>query len=122
MLDEVPDLRVFKPKFEKIRKKKVTFRDSSVEHRENRQENEYYLLCHGDLNIKNIMFKENIFDGGLYAYRFSLVKQYFTILSETLKKMNFQDEIPLFAEFEKQFFRHRNMGTLGFLLVLIKTY
>lgn len=156
MLDEVPDLRVYKSKFEKIRENyMVTFRDSFVEHRENLQENAYYLLCHGDLNIKNMMFKENIFEGGvedcmLLDFQMSnvgpmpndilysiyqllsaeqrqnflgrLITKYFTTFTETLKKINFQGEFPLFAEFKRQMFRHRYMGKFGLDLYLQKHY
>ncbi|KAH8358901.1 hypothetical protein KR093_003197, partial [Drosophila rubida] len=60
MLDEVPDLKVYKPKFEKIRENFLeSFRAPFVEYRENRQDNAYYVLCHGDLYIRNMMFKHD---------------------------------------------------------------
>ncbi|KAH8310926.1 hypothetical protein KR044_003492, partial [Drosophila immigrans] len=60
MLNEVPDLKVYKSKFKRIRENFVeSFRSPFVEHRENRQYDAYYVLCHGDLYIRNMMFKQD---------------------------------------------------------------
>ncbi|XP_051863791.1 uncharacterized protein LOC117576136 [Drosophila albomicans] len=66
MLDSQPDLRVYKPYFEKIRPTYLqhcvnTFR----EYRVNPQEDAYYVLCHGDFHLRNMMFKHNKTTGQL---------------------------------------------------------
>ncbi|XP_037947056.1 uncharacterized protein LOC119678992 [Teleopsis dalmanni] len=63
MLNEIPSLRMYKPYFEAIQKnlfKKC--RQTYDEFRENRQNDSIYVLCHGDFNYKNLMFKHNPID------------------------------------------------------------
>ncbi|KAH8267633.1 hypothetical protein KR018_010618 [Drosophila ironensis] len=60
MLDTVSELRKYKSHFEKIRGnylKRLAF--EMKEYYENRQPNGYYVLCHGDFHLRNMMFKNN---------------------------------------------------------------
>ncbi|KRF99953.1 uncharacterized protein Dwil_GK27330 [Drosophila willistoni] len=66
MLEDYPQLTKYKPYFENIRKTYLTrCRDAFVEYRENPQENFYYVLCHGDLFRRNMMFKHQAETGEL---------------------------------------------------------
>ncbi|XP_022220603.2 uncharacterized protein LOC111072826 [Drosophila obscura] len=60
MLDQVPDLKKYKPHFEKI---KDTYLERAravlTEYRTNPQSDGYYVLCHGDFHLRNMMFKHN---------------------------------------------------------------
>ncbi|KAL7729678.1 hypothetical protein ACLKA6_007949 [Drosophila palustris] len=142
MLDSVPDLRVYKPYFEKIRPSYLkhcinTFK----EYRENPQEDAYYVLCHGDFHIRNMMFKHNnksreaVEDCMLLDFQMSylgpmpndiiysiynllsteqrenqrdeIVHFYFSTLIETLKKINYDGEMPSLVKFREQLFRHK---------------
>lgn len=60
LLDSIPDLKVYKPYFERMRPnfmRRVI--DSFKEYRENPVEDAYYVLCHGDFHLRNLMFKYN---------------------------------------------------------------
>ncbi|XP_017144147.1 uncharacterized protein LOC108156909 [Drosophila miranda] len=60
MLDKVPDLKKYKPHFEKI-KDSYLERTRAVmeEYRADPQSDGYYVLCHGDFHLRNMMFKHN---------------------------------------------------------------
>lgn len=146
MLDAVPDLTEYKPYFEKILPRYVQrCRDTLKEYRQNPQENAFYVLCHGDFHVKNLMFKYNKEDGTiedcmlldfqmsnvgpmpndiLYSIyqmlspeqrqnqRDELIYIYFSTFTDTLKKLNFEGELPTLVEFRKQIFRHKYYGKL----------
>ncbi|XP_022221028.2 uncharacterized protein LOC111073148 isoform X1 [Drosophila obscura] len=60
MLERWPELRKYKPHFEKI---KDTYLDTVQtvlqEYRTNPQSDGYYVLCHGDFHLRNMMFRHN---------------------------------------------------------------
>ncbi|XP_062124123.1 uncharacterized protein LOC133837394 [Drosophila sulfurigaster albostrigata] len=143
MLDEVPDLKGYKPSLERIRENLVeNFRAPFVEHRENRQDDAYYVLCHGDLYIRNMMFKHDKVtnvaeDCMLIDFQMSnvgpmpndiiyatyqmlspdqrqnhleeLIRFYFSIFTDTLKKINYKGESPLLETFQQQYFRQKHL-------------
>lgn len=60
VLDMEPDLNCYKPYFEKMRPIYMNrLIDSFKEYRESPQENAYYVLCHGDFHLRNLMYKYN---------------------------------------------------------------
>ncbi|XP_034484828.1 uncharacterized protein LOC117789802 [Drosophila innubila] len=141
LLDSMPDLKEYKPYFEKIRPNYLkhcinTFK----EYRENPQEDAYYVLCHGDFHIRNMMFKHNKTSGALedcmlldfqmsylgpmpndiiYSIynllsseqrqnqRDEIIYFYFSTLTDTLKKINYDGEMPSLVKFREQLFRHK---------------
>ncbi|XP_034664622.1 uncharacterized protein LOC117898990 [Drosophila subobscura] len=60
MLERWPELRKYKPYFEKI---KDTYLDTVKcilqEYRKDPQADGYYVLCHGDFHLRNMMFRNN---------------------------------------------------------------
>lgn len=60
VLDSEPDLTCYKPYFGKMRPTYMSrVIDSFREYREDPQENAYYVLCHGDFHLRNLMYKYN---------------------------------------------------------------
>ncbi|XP_016952297.1 uncharacterized protein LOC108026109 [Drosophila biarmipes] len=60
MLDKVPELTKYKPYFEKIKENYLQrISEIMLGYRSNPQANVYYVLCHGDFHIRNMMFKNN---------------------------------------------------------------
>jgi len=60
MLDKVPELTKYKPYFEKIKENYIQrMSEIMLEYRSNPQANRYYVLCHGDFHIRNMLFKNN---------------------------------------------------------------
>lgn len=144
MLDSVPDLLVYKPYFEQMRPIYMSrVIDSFKEYRENPFENAYYVLCHGDFHLRNLMFKYNktgelIEDCMLLDFQMcnvgpmpldiiysiynmmspkqrqnewdELIYFYFSTFSDTLKKINYEGNLPSLVEFRQQFYRHRYLG------------
>ncbi|XP_062124127.1 uncharacterized protein LOC133837396 isoform X2 [Drosophila sulfurigaster albostrigata] len=65
LIDSVPEFAKYKPYFKSIEKDIVQkFIDIIEEYRSNRQSDGYYILCHGDFHLRNMMFKHNS-TGGL---------------------------------------------------------
>lgn len=64
-LEEFPELRKYKPYFEKMENDYID-RVGIVmqEYCRNRKPNGYYVICHGDFYLKNMMFKQGE-DGSL---------------------------------------------------------
>ncbi|KAH8343744.1 uncharacterized protein [Drosophila kikkawai] len=60
MLDKLPELRKYKPHFEKIKDKFLQRLEVEMQefHKYRRNDN-YYVLCHGDFHLRNMMFKHN---------------------------------------------------------------
>ncbi|TDG48823.1 hypothetical protein AWZ03_004726 [Drosophila navojoa] len=64
-LEEFPELRKYKPYFEKMENDYIDRVEIVMqEYRRNRKPNGYYVLCHGDFHLKNMMFKQRE-DGSL---------------------------------------------------------
>ncbi|XP_039493393.1 uncharacterized protein LOC120452967 [Drosophila santomea] len=60
MLDRLPELRRYKPHFEKIKDSYLERLQADLrEYHENRRSDAYYVLCHGDFHLRNMMFKNN---------------------------------------------------------------
>ncbi|XP_017104273.2 uncharacterized protein [Drosophila bipectinata] len=60
MLDKLPDLKKYKPHFEKIKGNYLKRLQSELqEYHQNRRDDSYYVLCHGDFHLRNMMFKNN---------------------------------------------------------------
>ncbi|KAH8310212.1 hypothetical protein KR044_000005, partial [Drosophila immigrans] len=104
------------------------------EYRENRKEDAYYVLCHGDFHLKNMMFRGSecmlldfqisyvgsITNDVMYAiYLFygpeerrdkydELIYYYFTNFTNTLKTIGYQGTMPSLVEFRRQFFERRD--------------
>ncbi|XP_030572035.1 uncharacterized protein LOC115770764 [Drosophila novamexicana] len=58
LLEEIPELRKYIPHFKKMENDYVDRLGAVMqEYRNNRQPNGYYVLCHGDFHLKNMMFK-----------------------------------------------------------------
>ncbi|XP_060648749.1 uncharacterized protein LOC132786272 [Drosophila nasuta] len=100
------------------------------EYRENRQEDAYYVLCHGDFHLKNMMFRGtdcmlidfqlsyvgSIINDVLYAVYMilsaedrrdkldELIYHYFITFANTLEKIGYQGKKPSLVEFRKQIF------------------
>jgi len=60
MLDNLPDLKKYKPYFEQIQEKHLKRLEAEMqEYHKNRRNDGYYVLCHGDFHLRNMMFKNN---------------------------------------------------------------
>ncbi|KAH8417424.1 hypothetical protein KR222_011584 [Zaprionus bogoriensis] len=65
-LDLHPKLSKYKPFFESIESDYLQrYKEIILEYFENRQPNGYYVLCHGDFHLRNMMFKHNKINGSL---------------------------------------------------------
>ncbi|XP_016952789.1 uncharacterized protein LOC108026380 [Drosophila biarmipes] len=135
MLGVVPELTKYKPYFEKIQEDYVErMADVMQEYRRNYQSDGYYVMCHGDFHLRNMMFKEN---GDVMFVDFQicnlcpltvdliysvymlmeaeqrldlgkdLINYYFSVLEETLKKLDYRAEMPTQAGLWKQIHRHK---------------
>ncbi|KAH8359986.1 hypothetical protein KR093_009929, partial [Drosophila rubida] len=129
MLHEVESLQKYKKHFEGMRGNLIQrWADSLQEYRKNQQKDGYYVLCHGDFHIRNLMFKQNscmfidfqlshvgpLVNDFLYAmYMFfgpeergkrrdELIMHYLSTFADTLNKINCLKEAPSFEEFQRQ--------------------
>ncbi|KAH8232370.1 hypothetical protein KR032_004875, partial [Drosophila birchii] len=60
MLDQKPEFKKYKPHFEKVKDVYLErLADEMQEYRKNRRDDGYYVLCHGDFHLRNMMYKEN---------------------------------------------------------------
>jgi len=60
MLDNLPDLKKYKLYFEQIQDKHLKRLEAEMqEYHKNRRNDGYYVLCHGDFHLRNMMFKNN---------------------------------------------------------------
>ncbi|XP_068158052.1 uncharacterized protein [Drosophila tropicalis] len=65
-LESQPSLAKYIPLFEKMRRDYLQhFFSYMTEHRNNRREDGYYVLCHGDFHLRNMMFKHDNDTGNL---------------------------------------------------------
>ncbi|EDV91303.1 uncharacterized protein LOC6568355 [Drosophila grimshawi] len=135
MLGQNESLRDYCKYFEPMRNKLLNlWADIIHEYRENRQENTYYVLCHGDFHMKNMMFKGN--DCMLLDFQLSyvgcmsndvqyakymlfsaedrkdkcdeLIYHYFDVFAKTLKKIGCELKKHSLVEFRRQMFDRRN--------------
>ncbi|XP_051863789.1 uncharacterized protein LOC117575844 [Drosophila albomicans] len=129
MLNEVESLQKYKKHFEAMRGHLIQrWADSLGEYRKNPQKNAYYVLCHGDFHIRNLMFKNNscmfidfqlshvgpLVNDFLYAmYMFfgpdergklrdELISHYLKTFADTLQKIGSVKKGPSFQEFLSQ--------------------
>ncbi|XP_034488467.1 uncharacterized protein LOC117792425 [Drosophila innubila] len=66
LIETVPELSKYKPYFKSIEQNYLkSFVDIMEEYRLNRRTDGYYVLCHGDYHLRNIMVKHNPADGSL---------------------------------------------------------
>ncbi|XP_034486158.1 uncharacterized protein LOC117790725 isoform X1 [Drosophila innubila] len=103
------------------------------EYRDNQKDDAYYVLCHGDFHLKNMMFRGNdcmlldfqlsyvgsMTNDVLYAmYMFlgpeerrhnydELIYHYFACFTRTLSKIGYQGMMPSLVEYRKQLFDRR---------------
>ncbi|KAH8382991.1 hypothetical protein KR009_006147 [Drosophila setifemur] len=60
VLDKYPELNKYKPHFEKIKESYLEKLEVEMrEYHQNRKPDGYYVLCHGDFHLRNMMFKNN---------------------------------------------------------------
>ncbi|KAM8705884.1 hypothetical protein ACLKA7_010219 [Drosophila subpalustris] len=131
VLESVDDLREYKKYFEPL-KDIITKRWVEIvrEYRNNPKDDAYYVLCHGDFHLKNMMYKGN--DVMLLDFQFShlgtmtydmlyavymllgpedrlnnsdeLIYYYFTNFTRTLSSIGYQGEMPSLVDYRKQLF------------------
>lgn len=66
MLDKVPNLKKYKPHFVKIKQNYLKRLQCELqEYQKNRRSDAYYVLCHGDFHLRNMMFKKDLKTGAL---------------------------------------------------------
>jgi len=60
MLDKFPELKKYKPHFEKIKDNYLDRLQVEMhEFHKYRRNDRYYVLCHGDFHLRNMMFRHN---------------------------------------------------------------
>lgn len=60
MLDKMPELRKYKHHFEKIKDNYMQRLEVEMhEYHKYRRNDRYYVLCHGDFHLRNMMFRHN---------------------------------------------------------------
>ncbi|KAH8330969.1 hypothetical protein KR067_009619 [Drosophila pandora] len=125
MLDATPDLKKYKPHFEKVLDYYLKKTEEELkEYSTNRQSDAYYVLCHGDFHLRNMMFKDTgtLKDAMLVDFQFcnltpifvdltysiymlmepeqraslghDLINYYLTNLVDTLQKIGFRGQMP----------------------------
>lgn len=129
MLNEVESLQKYKQYFDRMRGNLIQkWADSLGEYHKNPRENSFYVLCHGDFHIRNLMFKENscmfldfqlphvgpLVNDFLYAMymlfgpeergrrRDELITYYLKTFGDTLQKIDSSTKAPSFEEFQSQ--------------------
>ncbi|XP_034487518.1 uncharacterized protein LOC117791754 [Drosophila innubila] len=134
MLGNVESLKPYQKYFESMRGKlNNRWIDIIREFRENRQQNGYYVLCHGDFHLRNMMFKGldcmlldfqmsyvgSMANDIIYAIYMlfgsdklgeqsnELIYHYFKTFLETLENIGFVGKIPSLIEFRRQLFDKR---------------
>lgn len=147
MLDEVEGLQKYKKYFVPLRGNLIQkWADALGEYRKRQQENSFYVLCHGDFHIRNIMFNQErcmlidfqlshvgpMVNDFLYAmymffgpkergeHRDELIRYYLEILANTSKKIGYHEAVPTFEEFQKQLIDKRHYGDYFILNLLMR--
>ncbi|EDW84841.2 uncharacterized protein Dwil_GK12930 [Drosophila willistoni] len=154
-LKKHPNLAKYTSPFEKIKAVYLEkLADYTSEYRRNRRDDGYYVLCHGDYHLKNMMFKHNketeeLEDCMLVDFQIcnlcpigvdliystymmlspedrlnnweSILNYYFSVLLETLKKIDYKGEFPTLNGFWKQVHlgRYYNLFLLVTLLPMM---
>lgn len=137
MLGTVESLKKYQKYFEPLKGNIVQrFADVIREYRENRKEDSYYVLCHGDFHLKNMMFKGN--DVMLLDFQMSyvgsmandiiyatymlfspedrrerydeLIYHYFDSFSKTLKLIGYVGKFPTLVDFRRQIIDRKYKG------------
>ncbi|XP_043652775.1 uncharacterized protein LOC122619735 [Drosophila teissieri] len=135
MLDQIPELTKYKPHFEKIKGDLIQRMGNVLqEHRKNFQSDGYYVMCHGDFHLRNMMFKDDkevmfvdfqasnlcpiTIDLKYSLYMLmepeqrwdlgkDLINYYFSVLEDTLQKVGYKGEMPTNDGLWKQIHRHK---------------
>ncbi|KAM8704337.1 hypothetical protein ACLKA7_008876 [Drosophila subpalustris] len=134
MLGNVEKLKPYQKYFKSMHGKlNNRWVDIIREYRENRQQNGYYVLCHGDFHLRNMMFKGldcmlldfqmsyvgSMANDIIYAIYMlfgpfklgdqsnELIFHYFETFLETLETIGFVGKIPSLTEFRRQLFDKR---------------
>lgn len=137
MLAEVEGLQKYKKYFEPLRGNLIQkWADLLGEYRKRPQESAFYVLCHGDFHLKNIMYSPEhcmlldfqlshvgpMVNDFLYAmymlfgpdergeHRDELIRYYLEIFANTSKKIGYQRALPTFEEFQQQLIDKRYFG------------
>lgn len=138
MISQEENLKEYSKYFEPMRQNLILrWKNVIREYRENRQANAYYVLCHGDFHIRNMMFNKDS-DCMLLDFQMSYIGSiandlqyakymllspndrkdgcdalfyfYFDTFVKTLSKIGYQGEMPRLTEFRKQIFDRRYGG------------
>ncbi|XP_017953558.1 uncharacterized protein LOC108649069 [Drosophila navojoa] len=139
MLGDEESLKPYQKYFEPMRGKLNQRYVSAVrEYRENRQSDTYYVVCHGDFHLRNLMFKGldcmlldfqmshvgsmiydityavyMLFDGEVQRNKKDeLIYYYFQTFLKTLQKIGYMDKLPSLIEFRRQMFKNRSLDFL----------
>lgn len=147
MLGSVEDLKRYQKYFEPLRDRLNQEWISIIrEYEDNRKDDTYYVLCHGDFHLKNMMFKGN--DVMLVDFQLSyvgsmtndiiyavymlfspedrrerydeLIYHYFEAFRKTLSTIGYQGKAPNYVEFRRQLFDRRLHGKLSCQRIAIK--
>lgn len=139
MLDNVESLKRYRNYFEPLHQKGNLIQswvNIVREYRDNRQENSYYVLCHGDFHLRNMMFRGLectlldfqmahvgpmtsdiiyamyvLFDAEIRREKSDeLIYNYFQTFLNTLMHIGYQDKLPCLLEFRRQMFENRYNG------------
>ncbi|TDG47400.1 hypothetical protein AWZ03_006128 [Drosophila navojoa] len=135
MISQEDSLKTYRKYFEPMRENILSrWQDVLREYRQNRQANAYYVLCHGDFHIRNIMFKDN--DCMLIDFQMSsvgsiandlqyakymllsgddrkdkwdeILYHYFDTFTRTLSKIGYKGQMPSLVELRQQIFDRRS--------------
>ncbi|EDW98774.1 uncharacterized protein LOC6538540 [Drosophila yakuba] len=135
MLDQIPELTKYKPHFEKIKGDLIErMGNVMLEHRRNIKPDGYYVMCHGDFHLRNMMFKNDrevmfidfqacnlcpiTVDLKYSLYMLmepeqrwdlgkDIINYYFSVLEDTLKKVGYKGVMPTNDGLWKQIYRHK---------------
>lgn len=137
MLGNVKELTDYRKYFEALQGKLIDRWVAVIrEYRENRQANGYYVLCHGDFHLRNMMFKGpkcmlldfqlsyigSMANDVIYAIYMllgeekradkcdELIYYYFDSFLNTLKNIEFVGKVPSLVEFRKQLHDKKYIG------------
>lgn len=139
LLGSVEGLKRYQKYFEPLRERLIQGWISVIrEYEDNRKEDTYYVLCHGDYHLKNMMFKDNevmlvdfqlsyvgsMTNDIIYAIYMlfspedrrerydELIYHYFEAFLKTLSTIGFKGKAPNYVEFRRQLFDRRIHGKL----------
>lgn len=143
MLGSSDSLKKYQKYFEPLRENLIKRWTNIIrEYRDNRREDSYYVVCHGDYHMKNMMFKGNdcmlvdfqlsyvgsITNDIIYAIYMllnpedrrerydELIYHYFKAFSRTLSTIGYKGKAPTLLEFRRQLFDRRVHGKLNYPL------